>query len=468
MSENELPADRDKSDRGGSEKPSTRGLRWPAAGIGRSVLTLVTGTGLAQAILLAISPVLTRLYPPEEFGRFAVFLGYLQLAAVFATGRYAFAIVVERRRRDAVHLLAIAGGVTLIVTLLATAAVTAAGALAGERFLPLLYLLPSVLLMVGLFEALGQWFYRRERFALVSRANVADAVATAVSSIGLGLAGLGAAGLAIGRGVGKMASVGWMGWRLLRDGEARAAMLRAPRLRALLRRHHRFPLYDSWNALCHVATNSLVPILLAGRYGAAVAGLYSLAERLLAAPAGLLGGSISQVYFGRLAQTLGNNLETANATVRRAIGWLLGWGTAPFFLAVYGARYYLAELLGNDWDTLYLYFWALAPAVFARLVFAPISYGLKIIGKQHVSLALNATLLMALLAGFVVAAQGLDLAPLATALVLSITLSALTLINAWWVLRLTGLRAAVPLVPLVAAVVLTMYLLFTFGGLLDA
>ena len=39
----------------------------------RNVLTLMTGTTIAQALPIAITPILTRLYTPEDFGVFAIF-----------------------------------------------------------------------------------------------------------------------------------------------------------------------------------------------------------------------------------------------------------------------------------------------------------------------------------------------------------------------------------------------------------
>jgi len=40
----------------------------PKGEFSKNVLTLMTGTTIAQAIPVAISPILTRLYTPEDFG----------------------------------------------------------------------------------------------------------------------------------------------------------------------------------------------------------------------------------------------------------------------------------------------------------------------------------------------------------------------------------------------------------------
>lgn len=54
----------------------------------RNIITLVTGTTIAQAIPVAISPVLTRLFSPDDFGFFAVYFSTATVLSVIATARY--------------------------------------------------------------------------------------------------------------------------------------------------------------------------------------------------------------------------------------------------------------------------------------------------------------------------------------------------------------------------------------------
>ena len=44
----------------------------------KNVLTLMTGTTIAQAIPIAISPILTRLYSPEDFWIFALCILFIK------------------------------------------------------------------------------------------------------------------------------------------------------------------------------------------------------------------------------------------------------------------------------------------------------------------------------------------------------------------------------------------------------
>ena len=58
----------------------------------RHVLVLVTGTTLAQLLAVAASPILTRLYSPEEFGLLTVYTAVLYIFALMGTLQYENAI----------------------------------------------------------------------------------------------------------------------------------------------------------------------------------------------------------------------------------------------------------------------------------------------------------------------------------------------------------------------------------------
>ena len=70
----------------------------------RNVLTLMMGTTIAQAIPIAISPVLTRIYTPSDFGLFALFNSLIAVFGVIASGRYELAIMLPKKDEDAINI----------------------------------------------------------------------------------------------------------------------------------------------------------------------------------------------------------------------------------------------------------------------------------------------------------------------------------------------------------------------------
>ena len=71
----------------------------------KSVITLVTGTGIAQGIAFLAAPVLSRYYEPEDFTVFALFSATAAILSVVATARYELAIPLPKEDKDAKSLL---------------------------------------------------------------------------------------------------------------------------------------------------------------------------------------------------------------------------------------------------------------------------------------------------------------------------------------------------------------------------
>ncbi|MEI3153686.1 MAG: hypothetical protein V8S95_00110 [Odoribacter sp.] len=68
------------------------------------VLTLSTGSIIAQLIPILASLILARLYSPEDFGTWGIFSSYATMLAIIGGGRYEAVIVHAKRRVDAINL----------------------------------------------------------------------------------------------------------------------------------------------------------------------------------------------------------------------------------------------------------------------------------------------------------------------------------------------------------------------------
>lgn len=62
----------------------------------KKLIVLLSGTALAQVIHLLFTPVLTRLYTPEEFGDLALLISLIGVTAAIATGKFDLAIVMAK------------------------------------------------------------------------------------------------------------------------------------------------------------------------------------------------------------------------------------------------------------------------------------------------------------------------------------------------------------------------------------
>jgi O-antigen/teichoic acid export membrane protein len=55
--------------------------------LSKNVLTVMTGSVIAQLIPIILTPVLTRIYTPKQFGTYGFLFAVIVMLAIVATGR---------------------------------------------------------------------------------------------------------------------------------------------------------------------------------------------------------------------------------------------------------------------------------------------------------------------------------------------------------------------------------------------
>jgi lipopolysaccharide exporter len=87
-----------------------------SAAFASDVLKIVSGTTIAQIIVMLSSPILTRLYGPEAFGILGIFSSITAIIGVIACLSLNYAILLPKEDEDAVNLLGMSFIVVAIVT----------------------------------------------------------------------------------------------------------------------------------------------------------------------------------------------------------------------------------------------------------------------------------------------------------------------------------------------------------------
>ncbi len=302
----------------------------------RATLTLLTGNMLANALPLLLGPVLTRLYPPADFGQYALLWAVATNLGVIACARYEFALPLEKAPHGAALLMALCARLLLVATATST---LVALALVWHQGMALAWLLPAGVLAMGAAQWLTLWATRAQRFALLSTARLVQQGGGAALQVLLGLFKAGPLGLLLGPITACLCAAWLLARPAPRGGWRRIWRQPLPRLKAMAVRHRDFPLYNTPHAFIGALQDTLTLLLVAAWAGDAAAGFWALALRYLKAPATLLGGALSQALYPQLLQA--RSAAEARALVRRSMlalaalavplaAVLLLWGPALF------------------------------------------------------------------------------------------------------------------------------------------
>lgn len=363
----------------------------------RGVLALSTATAIGQAIAILTSPVITRLYSPEDFGVLAVYSSYLGIIIVIASLRYELAIPLPRSDGSAANVLALSlvnlAGVTALTGLVV--------ALFGKRIvvwsntpqlISYIWLLPLGVLLGGAYQAFNYWAIRKRAFTRLARTKIQQGAGSAVIKIALGLAQFGTIGLLLGNIVGQAAGLVSLLFGALREDVVALKRIRRTRIRWTARRYRDFPLYSTWSAVANTAGSQLPLLLFSALFSPTVAGLYMLGHRVLHMPMNLLGTSIGQVFHANAAEARRDNrlgvltLKAFEALVRISFG--------PMVLLAVVAPQLFTFFFGQEWKMAGVYAQWMIPWLVIVFITSPISTLVSVMEKQKQGLIFQISLLV--------------------------------------------------------------------------
>lgn len=354
------------------------------------VLTLMTGTTIAQLISFACAPILTRLYRPYEFGIFALFVGIGALFSVVSTGRYEYAIVLPDENEDAINLLVLSFLLVVLTSLLCGIGVTVYLVFSQAPNIMNLWLVPIYVLFTGTYQTLNLWNNRLKRFDLLSFSRVILSVCTVLVSIFLGYWSFKLNGLFVGAVVGQaMASIS-LGWWTIRDGRISWQQIHSAAIYRLAKRYVNFPKINVAHALVDNFNSSGTIFLVTYFFGASIVGYYSFMMRILQAPAGMISASLGQVFYQRASETYAAGGDVY-ALVMKLLKRLLIMAFLPMLIIMIAGPSLFGLLFGEKWVLSGEYAQALTPYMYLYFVVSPLTLIPFIFSKQKESFFISAS-----------------------------------------------------------------------------
>lgn len=356
-----------------------------------SLLTLFTGTSLAQVIPIAISPLLTRLYAPEEFGLFALYSALISTFSGILSLRYEIAILQpkeEKKARVLIFLsLIIVGMISFLIFLLAIFYNQfQVSFLGNEQIRPYLYLLPLSLCIVGGQQVVNRWLLREGRFRTLASCGVVKGLGSGGCQLGLSFGG-GAAGLIIGQIVGQFGSLFYsvrgldfkrMIW------QKKEALIRD--IRPTAHEYKNMPIFSAPGALADNFSLQAPIFFITHSFTEAVTGAFSFTFKILNLPMGVLTRAVSQVFYQRLAE----RYKMGGGGYKKDIYQIVFTSSVLMTFFVLAANYWgeptFVFVFGDEWEMAGKISKQIAVAIAIRFIVSPLSSMLSF--KENVKLGL--------------------------------------------------------------------------------
>jgi len=355
-----------------------------------NVILLSGGTIIGQAVVFISTPLLTRLYAPEDFGLLAIFSALLFIITAISSLRYELAIPLSETEEGAVNILLLCTGLVVLISVLTGIGVLFLADSIGvwvnnQKISSYLWLLPIGVLLSGLYKVANFWAIRIKALKSVAKTKITQSIAMIL--IQLSAFKLGGSALIYGQIMGHSIGAGKLGalatrsnWDLIKQTKLHKVIKEA-------KLNYRFPLFLTWSTFFNTAGTQAPNLLFAALYSPSVAGLFFLANKIMATPMSLVGQAVSQSFLAEASEANRNNqLFTLAIGVSKKLVLLI---LVPSFLLLMFGEKFFSLLLGDEWAEVGVFAKILIPAVVAQFAISPISQLLAVKNKQHITLMIN-------------------------------------------------------------------------------
>jgi O-antigen/teichoic acid export membrane protein len=224
--------------------------------------------------------------------------------------------------------------------------------------------------LLAAYNAQTYWAIRQKQYKKLGQSKLVTASVTALLQLGIGVidgpsVGALICGLLAGQGAGML-------FLAIGSGIPISLAGRLGELFRLARKYAHFPKYSALGSGLDGVSQLLPVALIVTAYGSSVGGQYALADRAMRMPSVLLGSSLAQVFFQRLAVSRGNPSE-CHRLLRRTWTHMALVGLLPTTIVMAIGPWLFAAVFGTGWYEAGRTARALAPGLFAYFVAFPTS-----------------------------------------------------------------------------------------------
>jgi len=351
----------------------------------RNVLTLMTGTTIAQAIPIAISPILTRIYTPEDFGVFALFLAITGVFSVVASGRYELALMLPKKEEDAINIFALGMIIILFLTSFLFLSIFLfhpylLDILQNEEIGYWLYFIPIAFFLIGFFNLLSYYNNRQKNYKDIANATIVKSIVLAIVQLTMGFLKMSASGLISGQIVSSLFANLQLMKNIVKDKPLLSKVSKVKMI-ALAKRYKDFPKYQAPHAMLNTFSSYLPVYIFTPFFGLGVVGLYALSTRIVFTPMMILAGASAKVYNQKVTKLYNDKGDTYGFTIR-LLKSLFKKVIIPFLFIIIFAPDIFSFIFGEEWREAGVYTQILSPWLLLNGFVSTVSFIPSLINMQ--------------------------------------------------------------------------------------
>jgi O-antigen/teichoic acid export membrane protein len=316
------------------------------------IITLMSGTLIAQIVTLAFIPIITRLYTPSEFGLYSLFLSIVSVLGLISSWKYDQAIMLPKSDKDAQALLFL----SLIITFAMVFFVSLVLIIFHNFFINyfhgntlLIWLIPIGITLLGTLQIFNAYSSRKQFYRQLATIKITNSFTiSSVQSISKYF--LQFNGLVFGKLIADTLSLLLLLRFHILKNTLQLKVVSKKRILVNAKKHNHFPKYQSFTVFLNATSQNLPVFLLASLYSPEIAGYYALTMRVLQVPSSMIGSSTRTVYYQKASKMYANGKNIFNLYKKTTLA-LLKIFIIPFTIILFFGEDLFSFIFGNKWLT---------------------------------------------------------------------------------------------------------------------
>lgn len=318
----------------------------------RNTLKLSSSSLILMFLPLLVTPILSRLYTPADYGDWGVFSSVLYIVSAFVFLSYENTIVKTDDEREIPILITLCL-LALFFVSLGVFVVFKGGALLGFDFFvsfPCFPLLIPIIVFAGLYTLSTNIANREKKYNSMAASSIVQGVTQAVLRIILGVYPIISYGLIVGNLVAQalattvlIISLG----KFVSNYGFNSVSWQSVKLAAV--KYRKFPLFDAPARFIEFAIGNLAIIILAQFWTKEDIGCFSMVTQFVLIPITIIGSAMGNVYYREISENYNDKEALSRATTRVGkISFVLS--VMPILFLSLGGDRLFAMFLGGKWD----------------------------------------------------------------------------------------------------------------------
>ena len=359
----------------------------------QNFLKLFSGTVLAQGLSFVLSPVLSRLYTPEEFGLVALYLGILSIVSVLATAKYEQAIMLPQDDEAAFNIFALVAGLCFVFSCLTFFLVLLfndfIAVISGNPEIgPWLWFLPLSILFHGIFQASTFLANRAKKFGSIARTTIIQNLTLNITRVGIGGAGWPLNGLVAGQLAAQFVSAAYLTTRIRSKISAGFRLISFRKIKNQATHYSAYPKYNMFQNFTTNLSGSLPVLMFSWGISPEAAGLYGFAYMFVFKPLGLFSLSMQQVFQQKIIEQHHQGISIMRDVKQLVVRFALA-GLLPFIILAVWAPSIFTYLFSAGYTETGVYVSILTPWLFMIFLTSHLSFLPELFFRQRKAMTIN-------------------------------------------------------------------------------